>query len=77
MVGTGQRVGATVGGRGRTCDGFATIDDCQDSECISNKGAVLGGRKLAVRRTSLGMFVPQVLPQVPKDVAESKRSNQV
>lgn len=65
------------GDGGRTCDGFSTVNDCQHGECISDKGTILGGRKLAVCRTSFGMVVLQVLSQVPKHVTETKRSEQV
>ena len=64
-------------GRGRTCDGFPAVDDGQHGECVSGKGAVLGRSKFAVRRTSFGVFVPQVLPQVSQDIAETKGSEQV
>ena len=64
-------------GRGRTCDGFPAVDDGQHGECVSGKRTVLGRSKLAVRRTAFGVFVPQVLPQVSKDIAETKGSDQV
>lgn len=64
-------------GRRRTCDSFPTVNDRQDGECVSNKGAIFEGRKIVVRGTSLDMVVPQVFPQVPKGVTETERSQQV
>ena len=79
--GAGQRPVSEDGemrlGQGRTCDRFPAVDDGQYGECISGKGAVFGRSKPAVRRTSFGMFVPQVLSQVSKDIAATHGSKQI